>query len=123
MVSRKRRHLTQATTAAVLAALALWLGRAAAEDTGDLPDAWAFPGPPPVIHIAKGMWWDVYRIPLGGALMGGAHYRVSYSRSSGAIPGFPRTYGELLRHNVIVIANCHANAFKGPRKWLIALGN
>lgn len=84
-----------------------------------VPDVWRFPERPPRIHIAKGLWWDMYRIHEAGAMMGGAIYDESFDvfgHSSGycgygkTLGDFPHTYAKLLRFNTIVIMGCRAGA-------------
>jgi len=83
------------------------------------PEVWRFPERPPRIHIAKGLWWDMYRVHEAGAMMGGAIYDESFDvfgHSSGycgygkTLGDFPHAYAKLLRFNTIVITGCRAGA-------------
>ncbi|MBI2191157.1 MAG: hypothetical protein HYU36_04155 [Planctomycetes bacterium] len=83
------------------------------------PDHWQFPERPTRIHVARGLWWDQYRLHEAIALAGGARLAwshdvlgsTSYHGHGQTLRDFPHSYPELLSFNTIVIAGIRADAF------------
>ncbi len=80
----------------------------------DLPEAWYLPRPvPPVIHLAKGLWWDFFGLSEAMAELGGATWTSSYHCSGQygmTLRNFPATWQELMGYNLVVITNADAQA-------------
>lgn len=95
-----------------------------AENAAPPPESFSFPPSPTRIHIAKGLWWQLFRITEAGALMGGAIYdesfdvfgRTNYHGYGKTLGDFPKRPAEFFRHHVIVITGCRAAALSSERQ-------
>lgn len=81
------------------------------------PAVWTFPSTPPRIHIARGLWWDYWRLHEAIAHTGGASCEASwevvgnphgYGGCGSTLSDFPKTYVELQRYNVIILTGNRA---------------
>lgn len=82
-----------------------------------LPEAWTIRRPtPPVMHLGKGLWWNVFGLSEAMAEVGGATWTSSYHTSGQygmQLRGFPATWQEYFGYNLIVLTNVDAQAL-GP---------
>jgi hypothetical protein len=90
----------------------------------ELPETWYLPPPvPPVIHIAKGLWWDFFGLRDATAELGGAVVTSSYHASGQygrTLNGFPESWRDLADHHLVAIANVDAQALGARGRLLLA---
>ena len=86
------------------------------ERTGplDLPPVWRFPPSTPLrMHVAKGLWWDMFQINETLAWRRGGSMQSSYldhGQYGSSLRGFPGSASVMTQHNVILLANVDAPA-------------
>lgn len=80
------------------------------------PDVWAFPPAPFRVHLAKGLWWNLYCLTEAIASIGGAQITESFMTRGQYGYGqraFPASYEAIASNHVIVLAAIHAQGL-GP---------
>ncbi len=88
----------------------------------ELPAAWRLPVRNPLrLHLAKGLWWEFFRLSEAMAWRRGGRLQSSYvehGQWGSSLRGLEPTAEAFMGYNVIVLANVDAEAL-GPRRRLL----
>jgi uncharacterized membrane protein len=104
-------------------AVALWVawGVTVSSPAVDLPEAWMISKPlPPVVHIAKGLWWDFFGLNEAMAELGGAVVSSSYHVDGRAMRNFPTTWEQFASFNLMMLVNVNVPAIGSSGATLIS---
>jgi len=78
------------------------------------PAEWSFPAVPPLrVWTVRGLWYEQYGLDRALARVGGAQETSSWVGGDRPRWYAPDSYDELMRYQLVIIANTNGDAFKG----------